>query len=142
MSGTPRLDEPGTPDTDTPRLDEPGTPDTDTPRLDEPGTPDADTPRLDEPGTDTPGSGKTDIPDASGADAQQTPRRAESTRPRRPKGVDAPGMTALVFVFFTWEAASSSVSVWLRIVLALCAVPALVDLVKFGVWRARTRSRD
>ncbi|WP_369144626.1 hypothetical protein [Streptomyces sp. R44] len=85
----------------------------------------------------TPGSGEPDTSDAG----PREPRHADPARPRKPSAANAPGVTALLFVFFTWEAASSSVSVWLRIVLALCAVPAFVDLVRIGVWRARTRAR-
>ncbi|WP_177181729.1 hypothetical protein [Streptomyces sp. TLI_105] len=50
-------------------------------------------------------------------------------------------MTALAVVFFGWEAAGSSAPDWLRIVFALCALVGLVDLVRWAVWRVRTRAR-
>ncbi|MFB6839843.1 hypothetical protein [Streptomyces sp. NPDC056361] len=49
-------------------------------------------------------------------------------------------MTALMALFFGWEAASGGTPGWLRVVFALLALGAATELARFAVWRSRTRA--
>ncbi|WP_017241198.1 hypothetical protein [Streptomyces sp. SS] len=63
-----------------------------------------------------------------------------SSRRRKPGAAEAPGVTALMLLFFGWEAASGGTPGWLRIVFALLTLLMAVELARFAVWRRRTRA--
>ncbi|MFJ5832202.1 hypothetical protein [Streptomyces sp. NPDC093089] len=69
---------------------------------------------------------------------------ASPQRRRKPSFAEAPGVMALMVLFFGWEAASGGTPGWLRVVFVLLVLGAAVELVRFAVWRSRTRagSRD
>ncbi|MFE2012823.1 hypothetical protein [Streptomyces sp. NPDC059491] len=60
-------------------------------------------------------------------------------RGRRPRCAEAPGTTALMTLFFGWEAASGGTPWWARTVFALVALGCAADLLRFAVRRARAR---
>ncbi|MFI1976605.1 MULTISPECIES: hypothetical protein [Streptomyces] len=49
-------------------------------------------------------------------------------------------MTALMLLFFGWEAASRGTPGWLRIDFALLTLLMAVEPARFAVWRRRTRA--
>lgn len=61
--------------------------------------------------------------------------------PRKPRVAEASGVTALMLLFFGWEAASGGSPGWVRIGCGLLALWAAVELARFAVWRRRTRAR-